>query len=211
MLLRILTLFILFLLLFSFCQKKETPQLSADDRAVVNSILKFRAEKDSAFVNETWSPLLPEDKKNFHGLKYFPIDLSLRFSGPILKYDSTILDTIIGTKGDRRPALKYGYFPFDYQSKKYKLQIFKILRKDPTAQKYLFLGFTDQTSGKETYGAGRYIDLTENEQNHYIIDFNLAYNPYCAYNPRYTCAIPSEENHLPFPVRAGEKIFKAHK
>ncbi|HFE65416.1 MAG TPA: DUF1684 domain-containing protein [Caldithrix sp.] len=209
---RIPAILILILILFSFCQKKEEQrQSSQGNRAVANSILKFRAEKDSALMYEKWSPLLSEDKTNFQGLKYYPIDLSLRFEGQIIKYQSTTLDTVIGTKGDLRPALKYGYFPFVYRNKKYKLQIFKILREDPEDQKYLFLGFTDKTSGTETYGAGRYIDLTENEQNHYVVDFNLAYNPYCAYNSRYTCAIPSEENHLPFPVRAGERIFKTHK
>ncbi|NIU01421.1 MAG: DUF1684 domain-containing protein, partial [Nitrosopumilaceae archaeon] len=72
------------------------------------------------------------------------------------------------------------------------------------------LGFTDKTSGDETYGGGRYIDLVEHDRNHYVIDFNKAYNPYCAYNPKYSCAIPPEENHLAIAVTAGEKIFKEH-
>ncbi len=196
-------------LFFVSCSQKQ-PAYSPEEQKIVSQILKERQAKDLAFATEDWSPLLPEDKKHFRGLKYFPMDLSLRFEGPIVRYDSTILDTIIGTKGDLRPALKYGYFPFTYQGKEYRLQVYKILREDTSLQKYLFLGFTDETSGKETYGAGRYIDLVENAENHYVVDFNLAYNPYCAYNPRYTCALPPEENHLPFPVRAGEKIFKAH-
>ncbi len=200
--------FILVLILsFVACQSKK---YSPEQKAIITQIERERAEKDSAFRAAEWSPLLAEDKNHFEGLKYYPIDLSLRFEGPIVKYDSTILDTIIGTKGDLRPSLKYGYFPFTYENKEYRLQIYKILRDKPELNEYLFLGFTDQTTGQETYGAGRYIDLTENPENQYVIDFNLAYNPYCAYNPRYTCAIPPDENRLPFPVRAGEKIFKEH-
>ncbi len=203
-----------FLFLFAFflldCSQKK-PAYSPEQLKIIAQILSERQQKDRAFATEDWSPLLEKDKKNFHGLAYYPVDLSLRFEGPIVRYDSTVLDTIMGTKGDLRPALKYGYFPFVYQGKEYRLQVYKMVREDTSLQKYLFLGFTDRTSGKETYGAGRYIDLVENPENHYVVDFNLAYNPYCAYNPRYTCAIPPEENYLPFPVRAGEKIFRAHK
>lgn len=197
-------------LVFTVGCGKQADRYPPEQQSIVDAILKERAAKDSAFAHADWSPLLPEDKPRFSGLKYYPVDLSMRFEGPIVPYDSTIRDTIYGTKGDLRPALKYGYFPFHYRGKEYRLQIYKILRDDPAANNYLFLGFTDATSGKETYGAGRYIDLTENRQNHYVVDFNLAYNPYCAYNPRYTCAIPPEENHLPFAVKAGEKIFKKH-
>jgi len=202
--------FTLLLILFSCGKKQPEQHYTAAQQEIVNSILQNRAEKDSAFLQEDWSPLTAEERENFEGLKYYPIDLSLRFEGPIVKYESTIPDTIVGTKGDLRPALKYGYFAFTYQKEEYKLQIYKILRDDPELQKYLFLGFTDETTGKETYGTGRYIDIEENAANHYIVDFNLAYNPYCAYNPRYTCAIPSQENDLPFAVRAGEKIYKKH-
>ncbi len=202
---------VVLLLAFSGCSTREPePEYSPEEQQIVDEILKERKQKDLEFLTEDWSPLLPEDKEHFKGLKYYPVDLSYRFEGPIVKYDSTILDTIIGTKGDLRPAIKYGYFEFQYNGNTYRLQIYKFMRDKPELQKYLFLGFTDATSGKETYGAGRYIDLIENEQNFYIVDFNLAYNPYCAYNPRYTCAIPPPENRLPFPVYAGEKIFKSH-
>lgn len=187
------------------CQS-HTPE----QKAIIADIQQQRAEKDQGFKEDENSPLLQEDKENFQGLKYYPVDLSLRFEGAIAKYDSVIPDTIMGTKGEPRPAVKYGYFPFNYQGKEYRLEIYKILRDNPEYAKYLFLGFTDASSGHETYGGGRYIDMTENEENFYVVDFNLAYNPYCAYNPRYTCAIPSSENRLPFKVEAGEKTFKEH-
>jgi uncharacterized protein (DUF1684 family) len=194
-------------LLFLNCKQGYSPQ----QQLLINLIEISRLEKDSLFKHADWSPLLNEEKERFSGLKYFPIDLSLRFEGPFTLYQSALPDTIIGTKGDLRPAIRYAYFSFDYQNEAHQLDLYKILRDDPEYDKYLFLGFTDETTGDETYPTGRYIDITEKPENHYIIDFNLAYNPYCAYNPRYTCAIPSEENRLPFAIRAGERIFKEHK
>ena len=168
-------------------------------------------EKDSLFKHADWSPLLDEEKPDFKGLKYYPVDISLRFEGSINRYDRLVADTIIGTKGDRRPAFRYGYFTFSYRGQDYRLIIFKIIRDDPDLEPYLFLGFTDETTGDETYGTGRYVDLSEDSENRCVVDFNLAYSPYCAYNARYTCAIPSEDNHLPFALRAGEKIYREHK
>lgn len=198
--------FIFLLILLAGGCSSYTPE----EEALIAEIQQQRAEKDQDFKADPNSPLLAEDKTDFAGLKYYPIDLNLRFEGSIVRYDSLVPDTIIGTKGDLRPAVKYGYFPFEYRGETYRLQIFKILRDNPAYQKYLFLGFTDQTGGTETYGGGRYIDLVENDENHYVIDFNQAYNPWCAYNPNYSCAIPSKENRLSFAVTAGEKNFKAH-
>ena len=188
------------------CEKGFSPE----EQLIINQILTTRLEKDSLFKHADWSPLTLEEKEHFAGLKFFPVDLSLRFEGPLTYYETPLPDTIVGTKGDLRPAIRYAYFSFQYQDEPYRLEIYKILRDDPEYEKYLFLGFTDETTGDETYATGRYIDLSENSENHYVIDFNLAYNPYCAYNPRYTCAIPSEENRLPFAIRAGERTYKEH-
>jgi len=193
--------------LFIACQ---TSQNSTEQQKILTEINKYRAEKDSIFLHADWSPILEEDKTTFKGLNYFPIDISLRFEGPIILYDTPKPDTIVGTKGDLRPALKYGYFAFSYKNRPNELQIYQIVPKDTTREKYLFLGFTDRTTGEETYYTGRYIDLVELPDGNYVVDFNLSYNPYCAYNPRYTCAIPPSENKLPLEVRAGEKIFKQH-
>ncbi len=199
-------LFFLLGLVFLTCKRGYSPE----EQLIINQIQTSRLEKDSLFKHADWSPLPEEKKKHFSGLKHFPFDLSLRFEGPITRYDTPFPDTIVGTKGDLRPAIRYAYFPFDYRGKEYRLELYKILGDDPEYNKYLFLGFTDETTGDESYPTGRYIDFSENPENHYVIDFNLAYNPYCAYNPRYTCAIPSEENRLPFAIRAGERLYKEH-
>jgi uncharacterized protein (DUF1684 family) len=199
-------LFLLPSLLFITCKQGYSPE----QQNIINQIETSRLEKDSLFKHADWSPLTDEEKEHFSGLNYFPIDLSLRFEGPLELYASPIPDTIMGTKGDLRPAIRFAYFAFAYQNRKYRLELHKILRDDPEYDKYLFLGFTDETTGDESYATGRYIDVSENPENYYVIDFNLAYNPYCAYNSRYTCAIPGEENRLPFAIRAGERIYKEH-
>jgi hypothetical protein len=184
--------------------------MTEEEQRIKSEILQSRSEKDSLFQVADWSPILENERSDFNGLNYFPVDLHWRFEGPIVTYDSLIKDTIAGTKGDLRPAMRYGYFEFTVHKKPARLEIYKIIRSDTAYQDYLFLGFTDRTTGKSTYGTGRYIDLSIRRDNHYIIDFNKAYNPYCAYNPRYTCAIPPDENALPFAVEAGEKIYKDH-
>jgi uncharacterized protein (DUF1684 family) len=74
----------------------------------------------------------------------------------------------------------------------------------------LFVPFTDATTGQETYGAGRYLDLDRTSTGIYVVDFNTAYNPYCAYNPTYDCPVPPKDNRLPVPIRAGEKTPRGH-
>jgi uncharacterized protein (DUF1684 family) len=185
-------------------------RLTVEEKQVFGEIQRARAEKDSLFRQADWSPVPEDERGHFEGLHYFPINLNWRFEGPITQYDSIINDTIIGTKGDLRPALRYGYFNFTINDQQHRLEIYQIVRSDTAYQNYLFLGFTDETTGKLTYGTGRYIDLTIKSDNHYVVDFNTAYNPYCAYNPKYTCAIPPDENTLPVQIKAGEKIYSRH-
>lgn len=188
------------------CEKQYT----VEDLEIINEIKRHRTVKDSIFQYAKWTPLIKEDRENFQNLKYFPIDLSLRFEGLIIEYDSIILDTIRGTKGDLRPAIKYGFFPFQYKNRNHKIQIYKIRSEEPESPEYLFLGFTDETTGKETYGAGRYVEPVRKGKGTFIVDFNIAYNPYCAYNKKYSCAIPPDENHLTFSIFAGEKKYRHH-
>ncbi len=194
---------VLISILLCACSKPPVKEV-ADHR-------KFIATKDSLFLHAPWSPLTTEMKSDFQGLKYFEYDPRFRFTGSIVIYEEPDSTVLYATRaGDVRPALKYGYFPFNFMDKEFRLQVFKMgSRKNPDKQ-YLFLGFTDATSGNETYGGGRYIDLEENASNNYAVDFNYAYNPYCAYNPRYSCALPPKENRLPFPVLAGEKNYGNH-
>ena len=168
---------------------------------------KYVIEKNEYLKSEDDSPLLEKEKPGFSGLHYYDYDPNYRFEGPITIYENPDTIIIYGSKNDERPSLKFGYFQFLFNDKTYQLQVFKILPKKPQQSDYLFLGFTDETSNVDTYGGGRYINLELNKENHYIVDFNYAYNPYCAYNPKYSCAIPTKENHLNIAIEAGEKKY----
>jgi len=194
-----------FLILFSCSNKQHS---YTDDQVIQykQDFEKYIKEKDD-YCKSDDSPLLKEDIPNFKGLHYFEYDPNFRFEGPIHIYENPDTVIIYGSKKDERPSIKYGYFEFSFNENKHQLQIFKIFPKKPQQGDYLFLGFTDATSNKETYGGGRYVNLELNEENFYIVDFNYAYNPYCAYNPKYSCAIPSRENHLSIAIEAGEKKY----
>jgi len=194
------------LLLFS-CSSKQHSYTNEQVAKFNQEFENYVKEKDDYLKSDDESPLLKNDKPDFIGLHYYDYNPNFRFEGSIHIYDKSDTIIIYGTKKDERPSLKFGYFEFSFNDKKYKLQIFKILRKNSQQNDYLFLGFTDETSNLETYGGGRYINLELNEVNYYVIDFNYAYNPYCAYNPKYSCAIPIRENHLQIPIEAGEKKY----
>jgi len=193
------------LILFS-CSKKQHSYSDEQVAQFKQDFEKYINEKNE-YCKSNDSPLLKDDKPDFKGLHYFDYNPNFRFEGPIHIYEKPDTVKIYGTKNDERPSLKFGYFEFSLDGKINQLQIFKILRKNPQQNDYLFLGFTDATSNEETYGGGRYINLELNEENFYLVDFNYAYNPYCAYNPRYSCAIPTRENHLELAVKAGEKKY----
>ena len=107
---------------------------------------------------------------------------------------------------------RYGYLEFTFEDQLYRLTVYQNVasKRKTTYEGDLFIPFRDATSSNETYGGGRYLDLKIPSSSNVIIDFNLAYNPYCAYSPRYSCPIPPEENTLPIPIRAGEKYLNSH-
>jgi len=109
--------------------------------------------------------------------------------------------------GEIREALRYGYFELRLEGRDLHLHVYRMEDSSNPGKPNLFIPFRDATSGKETYGAGRYLDLAENTSGHYDLDFNLAYNPYCAYGGDFICPVPPEENRLPVAIRAGEKVY----
>jgi len=117
------------------------------------------------------------------------------------------------TTTDRLPIYrKYGEARFKLGGKDQVLSIFQNLglMEDPEYEDYLFVPFTDETNGSESYGGGRYLDVEMPEGDRMIINFNKAYNPYCAYNAKYSCPIPPAENHLDIEVKAGVKAYDEH-
>ncbi|HUL43545.1 MAG TPA: DUF1684 domain-containing protein [Bacteroidota bacterium] len=179
-----------------------------DSISIVREILAHRAEADKFFRTDPASPFVRDTAIRYTGIKWFPPDLRYCFNSPLFRYDRPAQTTIYGTKGEPRPSLRYGYFVISFEGKEYRLDVYKPA-KDPS-DPHLSIWFTDQTSGHETYHVGRYVDIgNENPDARYVyfIDLNDAYNPYCAYSALYSCAVPTKDDHLDFPVRAGEMNY----
>ncbi|HET6266887.1 MAG TPA: DUF1684 domain-containing protein [Acidobacteriota bacterium] len=168
-------------------------------------ILNAREERNEYFKTSPDSPLPPEVKLFFKGLEYYPINWKYRFEGPVIRYPEPEKFRMITTDGQKRDAVKYGYIRFVIEQREFTLQVYRLLDMDQ--KDLLFVPFTDAKTGKETYPAGRYIDLVEKENGVYVIDFNAAYNPSCAYGGTFPCPVTPEENRLKIDIPAGEKIL----
>lgn len=171
-------------------------------------VLKWRKERDDFFKNHSRSPLLPEDKKNFKALKYFPFSPQYVFSGKIERFNLNVSNpkyyaTFLTNKGTNKRYIRYGRFHFKLNGKEYSIEIYKSILSD-----MLFIPFKDRTNGKETYEGGRYIDAEILQDYQMVLDFNMAYNPSCAYNEKFVCVLPPKENILEIEIQAGEKDFK---
>ena len=193
------------LLLFAFSACSGPQNTSRKQPASPDPILVERTEKDAAFASDQ-SPLKPQEKANFKGLSYFPINPALRFRVQLHRYPVPEQVRLGTNTGEIRSGLRYGYFDFNVDEQACRLQVYR-LEDAPVGGAQLFIPFRDSTSRRETYASGRYIDLKENTSGIYDLDFNQAYNPYCAYNNTYSCPVPPAENTLKVPIRAGEKRY----
>jgi len=171
-------------------------------------LVSERQEKDIEFRSGRDSPIPDEDRARFSGLAYFDINPAFRFQVRLNRYRAPERIRMSTNTGETHSALKYGYFEFEIEGKTYTLQVYRVEDiPEDAGGPYLFIPFRDATTGKETYEAGRYIDLKENTSGIYDLDFNRAYNPYCAYGKGYSCPIPPAENTLPVRIEAGEKKY----
>lgn len=168
------------------------------------AIEQERKEKDHWFGAAHDSPIPHEVRHGFKGLTYYGIDLALRFRAKITEHPKQEVLTFTTSKGTEQQYLRYGYFELLIAGQPVRLHGYRPAHSHG-GEDFLFVPFRDVTSGKETYGAGRYLDLPFSPSNVYDVDFNRAYNPYCAYNDEYVCPLPPPENWLKVPVRAGEK------
>jgi uncharacterized protein (DUF1684 family) len=169
-------------------------------------VLEWRKDRDAFFKNHVRSPLISKEKKNFKGLHYYPFDPQYVFFGPIERFIFHIENpkyyaTFLTNKGTNKRYLRYGKFRYNLNGKEHAVEIYKSILSDN-----LFIPFKDLTNGKETYEGGRYIDAEILPGYKMVLDFNMAYNPSCAYNEKFICALPPRENMLDIPIKAGEKI-----
>ncbi|MBN2555579.1 MAG: DUF1684 domain-containing protein [Anaerolineales bacterium] len=169
----------------------------------MTTLERLRAEKDAFFRDDPYSPLTDEQKQTFLGLEYFPENESLRLVVAVQRLPDDDIIQIQTNIGETRAYERYGKFAFHVDGKEVDLTIFRSMGS-------YFLPFADSLAGDLTYGAGRYLEPEELSNGRFRVDFNLAYNPYCAYNDRWTCPLTPAENRIKVPVRAGEKIFAAH-
>jgi uncharacterized protein (DUF1684 family) len=164
---------------------------------------------EEEFLDSVHSPLKPEDRMRFAHLPLFPYDPEFRVMARF-KPTRRAQEFKMKTTTDRLPTYRpYGMVRFTLEGRKFKLPVYQNIEliQRPGYEDHLFLPFTDLTNGEETYGGGRYIDLKGPLSESVAIDFNMAYNPYCAYNDRYSCPIPPKANHVDAAVRAGAKKF----
>lgn len=170
---------------------------------------KFQQKMNKEFSSKEESPLTEEDLENFKSLEFYPIDSSyIVVADLILATDSKPFK--MKTTTDRLPVYKlYATANFELKGKPYSLEIYQneklLLSTD--YEDYLFLPFTDLSNGNGSYGGGRYLDLTIPKGDQIVLDFNQSYNPYCAYNDKYSCPIPPKKNHIDTEVRAGVMAF----
>ncbi|MGE5798329.1 MAG: DUF1684 domain-containing protein [Ignavibacteria bacterium] len=200
-----LVLYLLFinLILLISCGKNYTPE----EKNYIEKVEKYRAEKDQYMKNDPGSPFNFKGKIDFEPLKYYDPDPQLVFKSRLFVYDKKDTVKVFGTKGEERTSVRFGFVKLNYKNKKYKLNVYKGTAGD--GDEYYSIWFTDNTTGNQTYGVGRYLDFELNPDSNFVytIDFNLTYNPYCAYSPKYSCAVPTKEDHIDLAVEAGEKNF----
>ncbi len=174
-----------------------------EKKEYIKAVEQFRKEKDEFFRQGPQSPLTPEQRQAFKGLKYYPVDPKYRIITKLIKLDDPEIIEIPTTGGSSQHYIKFGKITFAIDDQNCELIIFQ-----STHDNHLFLPFRDATAGKETYGAGRYVEVELLEDDTCIVDFNLAYNPYCAYNDNWVCPMTPFENYLNCEIKAGEKKFK---
>lgn len=166
----------------------------------MNELQAFRAEKDDFFGRHPQSPLTAEQKRDFHGLSYFPEQAALRLeveAGELNPKERIEMQT---STGDVQVYVRHSRFRFTVEGQVAELTIYE-------GEHGFFLPFVDSLAGQETYPAGRYLEPEALPGGRFLVDFNLAYNPYCAYNERWSCPLTPFENRLKVPIRAGEKLF----
>ncbi|MBI5216052.1 MAG: DUF1684 domain-containing protein [Ignavibacteriae bacterium] len=205
---RVVVVFVVCVVLFG-CQKKEqTSQWSTEDSLrIVNEIIAHRQEAELFFKNHSDSPFNQDTAAHFSGIKWFEPDVRFYFTSRLYKNNTSEQVKVLGTKGEERKYLKYGYFKIELGDEEFNLNVYKDAN---AASNYLSVWFTDETTGKETYEVGRYVEIGNEvaDPNYkYTIDFNKAFNPYCAYSAKYSCAVPRREDFLPFAIRAGERKY----
>lgn len=171
---------------------------------------EYQRKMNADFKDASKSPLKKKDLENFTGLDFFKFDSTYIVKAKLEHTPDTEFFEMPTTTGEVSRERVYGILKFKLKGQLHQLEVYQgeeLMIKEGF-EDYLFLPFIDDTNGEETYGGGRYIDLRIPQGNSIEIDFNKAYNPYCAYNEKFSCPIVPRVNYLPIKVEAGVKVFK---
>ncbi|MCA0957915.1 DUF1684 domain-containing protein [Muricauda ruestringensis] len=176
---------------------------------LVADILKYQKEQNESLKDPDTSPLPDKYRKNFEGLDFFEPDTAYVVKARFERTPDATPFMMPSTTDLQSQEVVYGIAHFRLNGKEHKLEVYQSLdlMGEEGYEDYLFLPFMDETNGEETYGGGRYIDLTIPEGDTLVIDFNKSYNPYCVYNKKYSCPLVPRQNYLRTNVRAGVKNF----
>lgn len=184
---------------------------NAQSNDFLEKVNAHRAQQNEEKKDTLHSPLKKEDIEAFTGLSYFEPNESYAINCKFKKKLSEPFD-MATSSGKIKKYRVYGTLKFKLNGKRFKLNVYQsmTLMTNPLYKDYLFVPYTDNTNGEESYIGGRYIDVKIPKYKIVELDFNLSYNPYCAYNDGYSCPIPPSENYLDTKIEAGEKVFKKH-
>jgi uncharacterized protein (DUF1684 family) len=180
--------------------------------AQLDDIKEFQKTINKEFSDPSTSPLQGKELKKFKSLPFYDIDLKYRVTAKLRKTDGTEFKPMKTTTARFANHRVYGLLEFTLEGKSFQIPVYqsKDLLTNPGYKNYLFFPFTDLTNNEGTYGGGRYIDLRIPEGDEIVLDFNKAYNPSCAYSPKYSCPIVPSENHIDLAIKAGVKYEGKH-
>lgn len=209
---------IIVLIVFGCKQDKKYHDVAQKEIVVsqtdaILDILKFQRELNEEFKDPETSPLPDRYRKDFESLDFFIPDTTYIVKAKFVRTPEALPFDMPTTTDRKSPEVVYGIAHFTLNGKKHQLEIYQNqeLMLEEKYRDYLFLPFTDMTNDEETYGGGRYIDLSIPNTDFIMIDFNKAYNPYCTYNKKYSCPIVPQVNDLATKILAGIKAFKKAK
>ncbi|MDF2159073.1 DUF1684 domain-containing protein [Algoriphagus sp. CAU 1675] len=177
-----------------------------DNPEVYQEKIEAERERQFKFIRfSADSPLSEEQKKSFSQLNFYPIDPAYKVKARLLPVENQKIREVPMTDGTKERYIEHAFAEFELGGKTNRLLLLQSV--DESDKKNFFLAFADETSSRDTYGGGRFLNVRQDGKNSITLDFNLAYNPYCAYNPDYACPLPPRENLLTIPVEAGEKNY----
>jgi uncharacterized protein len=189
---------------FATCMAQDTTVLSGWR----DSLDAYWSHIDAEYADSATSPLKADDRSHFLQLERFAPDSSYCVRAAFTPASPDSEPFAMKTTKTRTPMYReFGLLRFTLNGAERTLRVYQSVPPHPGYEDEVFLPFTDLTNGEETYGVGRYIDLHLPFGDHVWLDFNKAYNPYCAYNDRYSCPVPPRENHLTTRVLAGVRKF----